>query len=110
MRVIEIYEATGKTKTEQEKESRKNELKYDFKIFAIDMDRKVLYNRINKRVDIMFEQGIIDETQSLLKKHGRIKNFVDTIGYKEVLQYLDPYFDPDTQKKSILLYAEKSFN
>ena len=51
--------------------------------------REWLYERINKRVDIMFEQGIIDETQSLLKKHGRIKNFVDTIGYKEVLQYLD---------------------
>ncbi len=51
--------------------------------------REVLYDRINKRVDIMVEQGLIEETQNLLKKHGRIKNFVCTIGYKEVLTYID---------------------
>ncbi len=51
--------------------------------------REVLYDRINKRVDIMVEQGLIEETQNLLKKHGRIKNFVCTIGYKEILTYLD---------------------
>lgn len=51
--------------------------------------REVLYDRINKRVDIMVEQGIINETQNLLKKHGRIKNFVCTIGYREILTYLD---------------------
>ena len=51
--------------------------------------REVLYDRINRRVDIMLEQGIIEETKSLLEKHGRIKNFVDTIGYKEILTYLD---------------------
>lgn len=51
--------------------------------------REELYERINKRVDIMVEQGLIEETKSLLKKHGRIKNFVCTIGYKEILSYLD---------------------
>lgn len=51
--------------------------------------REWLYERINKRVDLMVEQGIVDETKFLLKKHGRIKNFVDTIGYKEILTYLD---------------------
>ena len=51
--------------------------------------REWLYNRINKRVDIMVEQGLIDETKFLLKKHGRIKNFVCTIGYQEILTYLD---------------------
>ena len=51
--------------------------------------RELLYDRINKRVDIMVEQGLIEETQFLLKKHGRIKNLVDTIGYKEILTYLD---------------------
>lgn len=51
--------------------------------------REILYDRINKRVDIMVEQGIIEETKNLLKKHGRIKNFVCTIGYKEILTYLD---------------------
>ena len=51
--------------------------------------REWLYDRINKRVDIMVELGIIDETKYLLKKHGRIKNFVCTIGYKELLMYID---------------------
>lgn len=51
--------------------------------------RKWLYDRINKRVDSMVEQGLIDETKFLLKKHGRIKNFVCTIGYQEVLTYID---------------------
>ena len=37
----------------------------------------------------MVEQGVIEETKQLLEKHGRIKNFVDTIGYKEILTYLD---------------------
>ena len=51
--------------------------------------REILYERINKRVDLMVEQGVIEETQNLLKKHGRIKNFVCTIGYQEILTYLD---------------------
>ena len=51
--------------------------------------REWLYDRINKRVDIMVEMGIIDETKNLIAKHGRIGNIVDTIGYKEILTYLD---------------------
>ena len=51
--------------------------------------REILYERINKRVDFMVEQGLIDETKTLLEKHGRVKNFVCTIGYQEILEYLD---------------------
>jgi len=51
--------------------------------------REWLYERINLRVDKMVELGIVEETQNLIKKHGRIKNIVDTIGYKEILTYLD---------------------
>ena len=51
--------------------------------------REDLYKRINKRVDIMVEKGLVDETKKLLEKHGRIKNFVCTIGYQEILEYLD---------------------
>ena len=89
MRVIEIYEATGKTKTEQEKESRKNELKYDFKIFAIDMDRKVLYNRINKRVDIMIQNGLVHEVEQLIEKYSEFPTAMQGLGYKEVLEYIN---------------------
>lgn len=66
------------------------EPEYEVEWLCPEMEsREWLYDRINKRVDLMVEQGIIDETKYLLKKHGRIKNFVETIGYKEILSYLD---------------------
>ena len=66
-RVLEIYNATGKTKTEQEIESKKKENPYNYIVFAINMDREKLYERINKRVDIMIENGLVDEVKSLIK-------------------------------------------
>ena len=51
--------------------------------------REWLYDRINRRVDIMHEMGIVEETKALIEKHGRISNIIDTIGYKEILTYLD---------------------
>lgn len=51
--------------------------------------REWLYDRINKRVDVMHEMGIVEETKALIEKHGRIANIIDTIGYKEILTYLD---------------------
>lgn len=66
------------------------EPEYDVEWLCPKMEsREWLYERINKRVDLMVKQGIVDETKYLLKKHGRIKNFVETIGYKEILTYLD---------------------
>ena len=68
IRILEIYKATGKNKTEQEIESRKKEVKYDYKIFGINIERPILYERINKRVDIMIDQGLIEEVKKLIKK------------------------------------------
>lgn len=66
------------------------EPEYDVEWLCPEIEsREWLYDRINKRVDLMVEQGIVDETKYLLKKHGRIKNFIETIGYKEILTYLD---------------------
>ena len=89
MRVLEIYKATGKTKTEQELESRKNEVKYDFKIFAIDMQRSILYERINKRVDLMIKNGLIEEVEQLIKKYSEFPTAMQGLGYKEVVEYLN---------------------
>lgn len=69
IRVLEIYNKTGKTKTQLDIESRKNEIKYDYKIFALDIDRKILYKRINARVDKMIENGLIEEVKNILKKY-----------------------------------------
>ena len=71
LRILEIYHATGKNKTEQEKESRKNEVEFDYKVFALNMERSKLYDRINRRVDIMIENGLIEEVENIYKKYNR---------------------------------------
>ena len=88
LRVLEIYKATGKNKTEQEIESRKKGVKYDYKVFAINWERQLLYERINKRVDIMIEQGLIQEVEELLKKYDNFPTAMQGLGYKEVVEYL----------------------
>ena len=89
IRILEIYNATGKNKTEQEKESRKNEVKYDYKVFGINMERSLLYERINKRVDIMINQGLIEEVKNLIKKYPKFPTAMQAIGYKEIVEYLN---------------------
>ena len=89
MRVLEIYRATGKTKTQQEIESRKNGVKYDYKVFALNMDREVLYNRINLRVDIMIEKGLVEEVKKLKEKYNKFPTAMQGLGYKEVVEYLE---------------------
>lgn len=68
----------------------KKEPEYDVEWIGINPpDRAVLYKRIDERVDEMVTAGMIEETKALLEKHGRINNFVNTIGYQEILRYLD---------------------
>ena len=87
LRVLEIYHQTGKTKTELEKESRK-EPEYDYKVFAINMERELLYERINKRVDIMIQKGLIQEVEAIYKKYNEYPTSMQALGYKEVVEYL----------------------
>ena len=89
IRVLEIYKATGKNKTEQEIESRKKGVKYDYKVFAINWQRELLYERINKRVDIMIEQGLVQEVQDLLQQYEQFPTAMQGLGYKEVVEYLN---------------------
>ena len=90
IRVLEIYKETGKTKTELEIESRKNGIPYEYKVFAINMPREILYDRINKRVDIMIGKGLIEEVEQLYSKYGKqLCTAAQGIGYKEVIDYLN---------------------
>ena len=89
LRILEIYHATGKNKTEQEKESRKKEVEFDYKVFALKWDREMLYERINKRVDIMLEQGLIEEVKSIYEKYNKFPTAMQGLGYKEVVEYLE---------------------
>lgn len=94
-RVLEIYHLTGKTKTELEEESRKNEPKYNYKLFGITMDREKLYERINLRVDIMINQGLLDEVKNLLEKYNNFPTAMQGLGYKEVVEYLNGLITKD---------------
>ena len=87
IRAIEIVKNGGMPLSVQRGVHEKSE--FDVVWIGKNYPREMLYDRINKRVNIMLEQGMIDETKYLLKKHGRIPNLVCTIGYKEIISYLD---------------------
>lgn len=90
IRAIEYYQLNGeKISTHNEREKQKNS-PYKFKYYCLNMDRKLLYERINKRVDIMVENGLVEEVKSLLNM-GYSKNLVSMqgIGYKEIILYLE---------------------
>ena len=89
IRALEIYHTTGKTKTMQNEESLKNPSPFVVTPICLDArNRQFLYDRINKRVDIMIENGLIDEAKMFFESDiGRTA--AQAIGYKE----LKPYFD-----------------
>ena len=89
IRVLEIYKKTGRTKTEQEADSRKNGVEFDYRLFVTTMEREVLYDKINKRVDLMLEQGLIDEVKNILTKYKEIPTAMQALGYKETKEYLN---------------------
>ena len=86
IRAIEIIKTTGK-KLSQVRGI--NQQEFEVEWLGRNFTREELYQRINKRVDIMLEDGLIEETQKLLQKHGRINNILYTIGYQEMVAYLD---------------------
>lgn len=84
IRAIEIYEITGRPKSQSVAE---NNDKYESKtVILYDDDRDVLYKRINDRVDKMFASGLIDEVESLIRYENC--RSMQAIGYKEVVEFL----------------------
>ena len=86
IRFIEIVKLTGMPVSEARGIK---EPEYEVEWIGLNYPRAELYERINKRVDLMLEQGLVDETRKLLKEHGRISNIINTIGYREITSYLD---------------------
>ncbi len=107
MRVLEIYKATGKTKTEQEIESRQKPVEYEYKVYAINWDREKLYQRINKRVDIMIEQGLVEEVKNILKKYKTFPTAMQGLGYKEVVDYLDGKYTKEEMIEKIKMETRR---
>ena len=101
IRILEIFNKTGKTKTRLDEESRANEPKYDYKVFAIDIKRDILYDRINKRVDQMLEMGLIEEVKFILNKYDEFPTAMQAIGYKEVVEFLDNKISYDEMVEKI---------
>lgn len=90
IRALEIYKVTGKKISEYYENQPSFDIPYDLKYFVLTMNRDALYDRINKRVDIMLERGLIEEVVSLKGKgYTSEMQSMKGIGYKEILQYLD---------------------
>lgn len=90
IRALEYYHQTGKKISEHNEEQRQKESPYNFAYFVLNHDRNILYDRIEKRIDIMMEQGLVEEVSSLYNK-GYTKDLVSMqgLGYKEIIAYLE---------------------
>ncbi|CAG7840915.1 tRNA delta(2)-isopentenylpyrophosphate transferase [Clostridium novyi B str. ATCC 27606] len=90
IRALEVFKLTNKTISEFNEEQDKFDIPYNVYYFVLNMDRAKLYERINKRVDIMIERGLVEEVK-MLRSMGCTADMqsMKGIGYKEILYYLD---------------------
>ena len=89
IRALEIYKTTGKTMTQVNLESVQEPL-YDSLIIGLDVERQMLYERINRRVDIMISDGLLDEVREIMKMGiNKDTTAMQAIGYKELVSYFE---------------------
>ena len=90
IRALEYYHLTGQKISEHNETERQKESPYNFAYFVLTDERAKLYERIDKRVDIMVERGLVEEVKNL-KEMGYHREMVSMqgLGYKEILDYLD---------------------
>lgn len=105
---LEICYMTGKTYTSF-RTGNKKQRPFNIIKIGLNRDREELYDRINKRVDIMIEDGLIDEVKSVYQYKNL--NSLNTVGYKEIIQYLDGNctldFAIDKIKQNSRIYSRK---
>ncbi|MFC2423742.1 MAG: tRNA (adenosine(37)-N6)-dimethylallyltransferase MiaA [Fusobacterium polymorphum] len=111
-RVVEVFLLTGQKFSELSKKNIKNN-NFKFLKIALERDRENLYNRINKRVDIMFAQGLVDEVKKLYKIYGEKLYKLNIIGYNEIIDYINGKISLDEANYRIKLnsrhYAKRQF-
>ena len=111
-RVVEVFLLTGQKFSKLSKKNIKNN-NFKFLKIALERDRKNLYDRINKRVDIMFEQGLVDEVKNLYKIYGEKLYKLNIIGYNEIIDYINGKISLDETSYRIKLnsrhYAKRQF-
>lgn len=96
IRALEMAEHLEKPLSEYKKE-----LEFEVEWIGLNFPREELYERINVRVEMMVKAGLVEETENLLKQHGRIKNLTCTIGYHEMIAYLDNQMTLDEAKDKL---------
>ena len=102
IRAIEVYRITGKPVSKLQEEYKLARKSYQFNILCIAREREDIYRRINERVEIMFDKGLVDEVQSLLDNPGGLsKQAKQALGYKEIIQYLDGGLTLDDAKEMV---------
>lgn len=108
IRAVEIYLATGR-ELGNYRDLRPTEIEPVF--HYILPERALLYERIHRRVDLMMETGLVEETESIIQKYGRELQALSSIGYREVCLYLDGILDRNTMieevKKNTRHYAKR---
>lgn len=106
IRALEVFKNTGKTISEYQKESKQNPIDYNLAYIGLTMDRQRLYDRINLRVDLMFEMGLIEEVKQLISMgYSRDMVAMQGIGYKEIFDYFDGIYNLDELKVIIKQYS-----
>ena len=89
IRALEVYHLTGKKLSQFHIEQDKNR-KYNFKEYVLNWQRDILYKNIEKRVDKMIELSLVEETKNILELgYSKKLNSLNTVGYKEIIAYLD---------------------
>ena len=114
IRALEIYLATGRTKSELDRESKSFESPYDARVAYLTFaDRSLLYRRIDSRVDAMIAEGLVEEARSLLSEgvFDVNRTAAQAIGYKELFGFLEGRETLDdaveTLKRSTRKYAKR---
>ena len=114
IRALEVHDITGRKFSDLNPDIRRGSSKYDCILIGLSMERKMLYQRINQRVDVMVSHGLIGEVKSLLDK-GYDKSLVSMqgIGYKEIIDYLEGKMPLDEAvsilKRNTRRFAKRQF-
>jgi tRNA dimethylallyltransferase len=88
-RALEYYRETGEPISKHNEKERAREAAYDFKYFVLNLPREMLYERINERVDMMMQAGLVDEVRELADMGcDSSMTSMKGLGYKEILAYL----------------------
>ncbi|MDO8643589.1 MAG: tRNA (adenosine(37)-N6)-dimethylallyltransferase MiaA [bacterium] len=107
IRALEVFELTGEPISRLQKEQRKEKFPYPIQKIGLTLEREALYERINQRVQKMFETGWVQEVEEIIKKWGDSIPALNLIGYREISEHLKGKRDLD---KTVQLVQQKTRN